>query len=198
MADDSGDGAPLAAEPITSWVAAARRGDASAADRLYRAVYDELRRLGHAQRRRLGARDTMTTTVLVNELYLRLTGSGALEVADRHHFLSLAARIMRQILIDGARRRLAGKRGSGAAVEHLHTGQDFISPERPAELLELDEALGRLALVEPELATLVELHFFAGLSFETLAETSLKSERTLRRDWRRARAFLYDCLRSDD
>lgn len=182
------------AEPITSWVSAARAGDAEAAERLYRAVYDELRRIARAQRSRLGAGDTMSTTVLVHELYLRLAQATRLSVADRRHFLSLAARVMRQILIDGARRSLAGRRGGGLRVEALEPGLDFVAPERPRDLVALDEALGDLERQDAELARLVELHFFAGLSFERIAETADKSERTLRRDWRRARAFLHDRL----
>jgi RNA polymerase sigma factor (TIGR02999 family) len=183
-----------ASDPITTWVGAARRGDREAAESLYRAVYGELRRIAHAQRRRLRPSETLSTTVLVSELYLRLARAAPLPVADRHHFFSLAARITRQILIDGARRTLAARHGGGADLAPLEGERDFIAPERPAELLALDEALQRLAAVDEELARVVELHFFAGLSFEQMAESSTKSERTLRREWRRARAFLYDFL----
>jgi RNA polymerase sigma factor (TIGR02999 family) len=182
------------AEPITTWVGAARSGDRDAADRLYRAVYDELRRIAHAQRRRLRPSETLSTTALVSELYLRLARGAPLPVADRHHFFSLAARVVRQILIDGARRELAARRGGDARVEPDLFERDFVAPERPAELLALDEALARLAAVDAELAIVVEMHFFGGLSFAEIAEVSEKSERTLRRDWRRARAFLLDQL----
>ena len=181
-------------DPITLWVDAARRGDREAGDSLYRAVYDELRRIARAQRRRLRPSETLSTTVLVSELYLRLARSAPLPVADRNHFFSLAARITRQILIDGARHSLAARRGGGAELAPLEGERDFIAPERPAELLALDEALARLTAVDEDLASVVELHFFAGLSFEQMAASSTKSERTLRREWRRARAFLYDFL----
>jgi RNA polymerase sigma factor (TIGR02999 family) len=189
------DGAPV--DPITQWVGAARAGDQVAADRLYRAVYEELRRIAHAQRARLAPSETYSTTALVHELYLRLARGAPLPVADRHHFYSLAARISRQILIDGARRALAARRGGGIEEMPLDEERDYVAPQRPAELLALDEALERLAAVDAELATVVELHFFAGLSFEQMAEGSSRSERSLRRDWRRARAFLYDCLNRD-
>jgi RNA polymerase sigma factor (TIGR02999 family) len=195
MTGGEGSASGDASDPITTWVGAARRGDRAAAESLYRAVYDELRRIAHAQRRRMPPSETLSTTVLVNELYLRLSRAAPLPVTDRHHFFSLAARITRQILIDGARRELAARRGGGADVQLLGEEADFVAPERPEELLALDEALDRLAEVDSELASVVELHFFGGLSFEQMAATSTKSERTLRREWRRARAFLYDCLR---
>jgi RNA polymerase sigma factor (TIGR02999 family) len=116
-------------------------------------------------------------------------------VADRQHFFSLAARVMRQVLIDDARRQLAGRRGGGVHIENVGDVRDLAAPARPAELLALDEGLDLLAVQDPFLAELVELRFFAGLPFERIAETTQRSERTLRRDWRRARAFLYDWMR---
>jgi RNA polymerase sigma factor (TIGR02999 family) len=197
MVEDAGAGSePVATDSITSLVAAAREGDRDAADRLYRAVYDELRRIARAQRVRLGSRDTMSTTVVVHELYLRLERADRLAVADRHHFFSLAARVMRQILIDGARRELAGRRGAGVHVEPLDEAHELVAPQCPADLVALDEALDALAVQDAGLAELVELHFFAGLSFDRIAETTGGSERTLRRQWRRARAFLYDRMGS--
>ena len=180
-------------EPITSLVSAARAGDRDAADRLYRAVYSHLRRIARSQRVRLQAGDTLSTTAVVHELYLRLESAEQLTIADRHHFFSLAARVMRQILVDGARHRIAGRRGAGIHIEQLE-GQDVVAPERPEEWLALDEALDRLAEQDAPLACLVELQFFAGLPFERIAEIVGSSERTVRRDWRRARAFLHDRL----
>jgi RNA polymerase sigma factor (TIGR02999 family) len=180
-----------AAEPITSWVIAARGGDRDAAERLYRAVYDQLRRIASAQRMRLSAGSTLSTTVVVHEVYLRLEQAERLTVADRHHFFSLAARIMRQILIDDARRRIADRRGAGAHVEPL-ADIDVAAPQRPEQWLALDEALDGLAAQDEGLAKLVELRFFAGLPFEDIAGLVESSERTVRRQWRRARAYLYD------
>ena len=196
MPQQSGAGGDAAAERITAWVAAAKAGDRGAADSLYEAVYDELRRIARAQRSRQAAAsgrssDTMSTTVVVHELYLRLARAERLTVADRQHFFSLAARVMRQILIDAARRAIA--RGGRAPRVDLDA-DGLVAPERPRELLALDQALDRLAEQDRDLAQLVELHFFGGLSFERIAETAGRSERTLRREWRRARAFLYDQL----
>jgi RNA polymerase sigma factor (TIGR02999 family) len=194
---DGGDGgeAAGAAQPITAWVRAAQGGDRDAAERLYHTVYGELRRIARAQQARIGGSATATTTALVQELYLRLCRAGELAIADRHHFFSLAARVLRQILIDGARRQLAERRGAGQRLASLEEGVEAVVPERPGQLVALDEALDRLATQDGELARLVELHFFAGLTFAEIAETGGRSERTLRRDWRRARAFLYDQLR---
>lgn len=197
MVDGENGSAGGATDPITSWVGAARNGDREAAERLYRAVYEELRRIAHAQRRRLRPSETFSTTAVVSELYLRLARGPSLPVVDRHHFFSLAARVIRQILIDGARRDLAARRGGGAGQAVSVEDRDFVAPARAEELLALDEALERLAAQDRELAEVVELHFFGGLSFEQMAETSARSERSLRRDWRRARAFLYDCLRAE-
>jgi len=193
---DGGDGgdAGRAAEPITTWLRAAQAGDRDAAERLYRAVYDELRRIARVQQARVGWGATATTTSLVQDLYLRLAKAGDLVVDDRNHFFSLVARMLRQILIDGARRRLAGRRGAGARPESLDDAE-LVTPERPDELVALDEALERLERRDGDLARLVEQHFFGGLTFEEIAEVTGRSERTLRREWRRARAFLYDQLR---
>jgi RNA polymerase sigma factor (TIGR02999 family) len=190
----AGGDAARAGEPITSWLRAAQAGDRDAAERLYGAVYGELRRLARAQQARLGRGATATTTALVQELYLRLAKAGDLAIADRHHFFSLAARMLRQILIDGARRQLADRRGGGARLETLDDAQ-VVVPDRPHELVALDDALDQLGQQDGELSRLVELHFFAGLTFAEIAEAGGRSERTLRRDWRRARAFLYDQLR---
>jgi RNA polymerase sigma factor (TIGR02999 family) len=195
MAEQRGADGGTAVQPITSWVRAAHAGDREAAERLYGAVYGELRRIARLQQARLGGSSTATTTALVQELYLRLAKVHELTVNDRHHFFSLAARVLRQILIDGARRELAGRRGAGVRGEPLGDELEVVVPERSRELVALDEALDRLALQDHELARLVELHFFGGLSFADIAATAGRSERTLRREWRRARAFLYDQLR---
>src|SRR5688572_1281077 len=181
------DGADDGALPITAWVRAAHAGDRDAAERLYRAVYGELRRIARAQQARLGDRGT-DTTVLVHELYLRLAHAAELTVHDRHHFFSLAARVLRQILVDGARRQIARRRCGGAHPVPLD--EELALPMPPREVVALDEALDRLAELDRGLADLVEVHFFGGLSFSEIAEIVGRSERTLRRDWRCARAFL--------
>lgn len=174
----------------TALLAAAREGDRSAYDRVYARVYEELRRVASRQAARIGASETLSTTVLVHEAYLKLAGSGPVAINDRIHFFALAARAMRQILIDHARHRGRGKRGSN--VPHLDLDRVELASDGPAieDILTLDRALERLAELDPELVRLVEWRFFAGLNLGEIAELSGLSERTLKRDWQVARAFL--------
>ena len=149
----------------------------------------KLRRVAHRElaRRRHG---TLSTTALVHEAFLKLDRLAAWAPRDRGHLLALASRAMRQILVDAARGRIAGKRGSGAAhlcVDDLEVGRS----EPQVEVLAIHEALERLAAVEPELAQLVEWRFFGGFSVDEIAQTTGVSERTVKRDWRAARAFLF-------
>lgn len=174
----------------TALLAAARGGDRGAYDRVFARVYAELRRVASRQAARLGASETLSTTVLVHEAYLKLVGSAAQGANDRVHFFALAARAMRQILIDHARSR--GRQKRGAAAPHIELDRVELAAESPAaeDLLALDRALGRLAAVDPELERMVEWRFFAGLTLEEIAALSGVSERTLKRDWQVARAFL--------
>ena len=180
-------------QEITRLLSAARGGDRSASDVLFASVYRELHRLAHAQ---LAARgrpgDTLDTTALVHEAYLRLVQPKGLSAGDRAHFFNLAARVMRHVVVDYARRRDAAKR-SGALVRiEVGRGEPTAQPDvRLAEdLLALDAALEHLEAESPRLARLVELHFFAGLSFAEIGEVCGHNERTAKRDWRKARAFL--------
>jgi RNA polymerase sigma factor (TIGR02999 family) len=173
-------------------VRAAAGGDAEALRTLFTAVYAELRRLAHRQ---LAQHDgeTINTTGLVHETYLKLAKPESLHLSDRGHFYSTAARAMRQIVIDHARRRKAEKRG-GAAVQVTLDDNAMADPLDPEQLIHLDGALSRLGELEPRLAELVELRFFAGLSVEQVAELRDVAPRTVLRDWRRARAFLFDSV----
>jgi RNA polymerase sigma factor (TIGR02999 family) len=175
---------------ITRLLAEVRAGDAAALDRLFALVYEELRAEAH---RRLAFRrrgETVSTTALVHETYLKLVGAGRKAWRDRVHFFAVAARAMRQILIDDARRRSAAKRGGGEAPQVLD--EERVGMEsRAEELLALDCALTRLAAFDGRLGQLVELRFFAGLSVEETAEILGLSPRTVKRDWRKARAFLH-------
>ena len=178
---------------VTELLAAWRNGDREAFGQLMPLVYGELRRLaGH----RVGGPDrTLQTTALVHEVYLRLAAHSQLAVQDRHHFYALAARAMRQIVIDHARRRAAAKRGGIAKATTL--GETVMaSGTQPEELLAIDQALNRLSELDPALSRVVELRFFAGLSVEETAEALDCSPRTVKRDWRKARAFLYSQLSS--
>jgi RNA polymerase sigma factor (TIGR02999 family) len=173
---------------ITELIGKARGGDAQAAESLFAALYDELRRLAAGQ---LHGSDAMRSTSLVHEAYLKLAGHGALEINDRGHFFAIAARVMRQVVIDHVRTRASLRRGGDLQVASLDTtALQAAAAERNDELLALDAALERLAGVDMPLAKLVEMRFFAGLDLSEIAAVQDRSERSLKRDWRRARAFL--------
>lgn len=166
----------------------ARLGQTASFDRLFDHVYDELRRLARAQLRRKPG-STLHTTELVHEAYLKLFDDRRLEAGDRVHFLSLAARAMRQILVDHFRRRGAGKRGAGFTFEVLE--ESSVSPERAGALiLAMDEALTRLAQHSQRLAKVVEYKFFGGMSESEIGTVLELSVRTVSNDWRRAKAWL--------
>lgn len=180
---------------ITEALAAARLGDRDAFNTVFSAVHGELRRLARAQRRRHSPDATLDTTALVHEAYLKLALPASLAVEDRGHFFALAARAMRQILVTSARKRHAQKRGGGhpPLVRPEDVGEATLSIASPfplPELLAIHQSLERLEEMDPELARLVELRFFAGLSEEEVAELRGVSSRTVRRDWQAARAFL--------
>jgi RNA polymerase sigma factor (TIGR02999 family) len=179
--------APLPAGDVTLLLHRLQSGEGEAYDRLFPLVYDQLR----AAARRALARDAverpLQPTELVHEAYLKLLGPLEVPFRDRAHFLSVAARAMRQILVDQARRRRAGKRGGGARAVSLHDG-DLVVEAGTDDLLALDDALGRL---EPRLRAVVEYRFFGGLTERETADVLGVTERTVQRDWVRARAWLH-------
>ena len=177
--------------------AAARPGERPVLDRLFDRVYDELHALAHAQLASRGRSETLSTTALVHEAYLKLVGSPRTEFQDRRHFLALAARAMRQISVDHARRAQALKRG-GAMVRVALDSGDLPSDAAPSdvgELIALDRALDHLERLSARLARIVELRFFAGLSVEDTAAVLDLSPRTVKRDWQKARALLLQEIR---
>jgi RNA polymerase sigma factor (TIGR02999 family) len=183
---------------VTSLLAAARQGDATATHRLVALVYEELRTMARRQLRRRRPGQTITTTALVHEAYLRLVDHESATWRDRSHFLAVAALAMRHILVDAARRRVAKKRG-GEDVripwdELGIGGREPDAEARAIEILAMDRALTSLGALNERLSQLVELRFFAGLTEEETAEVLGTSERTVRRDWRKARAFLFQAL----
>lgn len=179
---------PVFAEDITSLLAAIERGHRPALDRLFGVAYAQLRALSHRQRAgQLQA--TLSTTALVHEVYLKLVRSGELAVTDREHFFCLAARTMRQILIDHARKKSAGRRLGSANALPLDEADQPVAVDF-AQVLAIDEALERLEKVEPRLARLVEWRVFGGLTLEEIAKVTALSPTTLKRDWQRARAYL--------
>jgi len=181
----------LAAGEVTRLLAAARAGDRAAFDDIYQLVYRELRRIAHGQRGRAAPDAMLSTTALVNEAYLKLVPASRSRIDDRRHFFSLAARAMRQILVDAARRRATEKRGAGVLTDVPDIEQiGQASPQRAEEVVALDAALDRLESLDERLGKLVELRFFAGLSVDEIAELLAVSDRTVKREWRRAKAFL--------
>ena len=178
-------------------IAAARAGDKAAEARLFDTVYADLHRLAQRHVRDSGANDTRATS-LVHEVYLRLARADAMALNDRAHFFAVASRAMRQIVVDHVRSRLTEKRGAGIAPISLDSAVGAAAAGRDEEVLMLDAALLRLAAVDPRLAQFVELRFFGGLQFDELVEATGMSERTLKRDWEKARAFLYRELAQSD
>ena len=169
------------------------RADDRAADRLFPVVYEELRRVAHLQLRRERPGHTLGTTALVHEAYLKLVDITRVEWRDRVHFLSMAARAMRRILVDYARQHCAERRGGGVvpvALDEAHLSVD----DQADELIALDDALGRLGALNARLVQVVELRFFAGMSEEEAAEALAVTPRTVRRDWVKARGWLRHAL----
>lgn len=177
---------------VESMMAAADRGEPGATDALYALLYDQIHRLA---RQRLGAARasaTLTPTALVHDAYLRLAGRPLPELADRHHFLALVARVMRQVLVDHARRRQALKRGQDPFITTLVEEKQAASGTTlsAVELLALDRALEALDHHDREMARVVELRYFGGLSVAETAQALNCSRRTVNRRWQASRAWL--------
>jgi RNA polymerase sigma factor (TIGR02999 family) len=172
-------------------------GDREAMDRLMPIVYDELRRLaaGYLKAERPG--HTLQPTALVHEAYLRLVRQDRVEWQNRAHFFGIAARMMRRVLVDHARRRQADKRDAGGFRLTIQVGEALDVPRDP-ELLELDQALGRLERLDADQARVVELRFFGGLTVEETATVLGISTATVKREWRTAKAFLRGEMASGD
>ena len=172
-------------------------GDQRAPERLMPFVYDELRRLARAFLARERGGHTLQPTALVHEAYVRLVDQTRVDWQNRAHFYAIASRMMRRVLIDHARAHVTDKRG-GAAV-HLSLEDVQVSvEERAASLVALDEALARLALVDERKSRVVEMRFFGGMSDEEIAEVLGVTTRTVLRDWKKARLWLYRELSPDE
>ena len=175
---------------VTRLLEAFDAGDSEALDRLVPLVYEDLRRMAHRQLDREGGGHTLQTTALIHEAYLKLAAGGTVSASSRAHFLAIAARAMRQVLVDYARRRKAAKRGGG--VISVTLGDAPQPADASAEdLLALDEALEQL---DPRQRQVIECRFFGGMEEKDIAAALGLSERTVRRDWVKARAWLYQSL----
>ena len=157
-------------------------------EQLFASIYDELKRLAHAQLAGRAPR-TLCTTALVHEAYIKLVRGDA-TVADRHHFVSLVVRAMRQILSDAARRRMTEKHGGDVSMVTLDSNPGVATASPGVDVLALEQAIDRLRDVHGRLASVVEMHFYGGLSFVEVAELIGVTERTVQRDWSAARAVL--------
>jgi RNA polymerase sigma factor (TIGR02999 family) len=183
--------ATIAEAPLTRLIELARGGDADAADRLFPRVYDELRRLARQRMADERAGHTLQPTALVHEVYLKLIGpERAAPWAGKRQFFFAAAEAMRRILVDHARARAGLKRGGGRKRVPLNV-LDLADDEQSTEILALDEAVSRLEQESPEVAAVVRLRFYAGLSVEETAEALGVSPRTVKREWTYARARLF-------
>lgn len=188
MATDSRNGSR--GDEVTQLLRSWRQGDGEALDRLVPLVHAELRRVARSHIRREGPGHTLEATALVHEVYLRLVGLDRLTLNDRTHFFALAATLMRQILVDHARRKRADKRGGAVSI----IGLDGVSPaSQPSivDVLALDQALDALSSRDARQGRVVELRFFAGLSIDETAEAIGVSSATVEREWAMAKAWLH-------
>jgi RNA polymerase sigma factor (TIGR02999 family) len=176
-------------EDLTGILQALVRGEAGAFDRLVPLIYEDLRRIARGQLRRLRPGQTLDTTGLVHEAYIKLVDQRAATFVDRSHFFAIAARAMRQILVDYAKRKARHKRGGGKPDLELDEGKVAVAAQAES-LLAVDEALEKLASYDARLVEVVECCLFAGYSEKETAETLSMSLRTVQRDWLRARGWL--------
>jgi RNA polymerase sigma factor (TIGR02999 family) len=179
---------------LTELIHRAQKGDVDAADRLFAALYDELNRLARARLRAGGRNTVLDTSSLVHESYLRFAAAGRLRLRDRSHFMHWAGRVMRSVIVDFARRRLAARRGGGMTRLTLTTAIGSRAAQGEEEIVRVHEALGEMAVHDPRMAAIVEMRYFAGMTETEIAEAVGVHERTVRRDWEKARLFLREAL----
>ena len=171
-------------------------GSQDAFSELLPLVYRELQKIAHRYLNRERSSNTLQTTALVHEAYLKLIDQNRVQWQNRAHFFGIAAQAMRRILVDNARQRLADKRGAGVEKVSIDEGLIDISDERAGNLIDLDEALQKLSAIDKQKSDLVELRYFGGLSIEETAEVLGVSIATVNRQWRLAKAWLYNEVKS--
>jgi RNA polymerase sigma factor (TIGR02999 family) len=184
-----------ARDRVTELLLGCRGGDREAFDRLFPLVYDDLRAVAMKQLRREPVGHTLGATALVHEAYVRLVDINRVEWRDRAHFLAMSARAMRRILVDYARKHRAARRGGGAIPVTLDDAMIAVEQD-PDRLIDLDTALEGLAKLNERLARVVECRFFGGMSDKETAEALGVTERTIQRDWLKARGWLFEALGS--
>jgi len=173
-----------------------RRGDAGARDALFATAYRDLHRLAHVRLRDGGRSVLLDTTALVHDAYVRLSTNGRLQAEDRHAFFAYAGRVMRSVIVDAVRERLADRRGGGLPDLTLDTQIAVNLRSGAGEILRVDEALAELEKVEPRLAQVVEMRYFGGFSDDEIADALDLTSRTVQRDWQKARKLLAIALKS--
>ncbi len=179
---------------LTTLFASAEGGDRAAADALFAALYEELHRMARRELFKRGAGVTLGATTLLHDAYLNISGREGASFPDRNRFMAYAARVMRGLIIDYARNRYAQKRGGQFEITSIRTDIAEAIPE-VADVDVLSDALDELTAMEPRLARVVDLKFFCGFSFAEIAAMSGVSERTVQREWEKARIYLYGVLR---
>lgn len=191
------DMTPAPSHQVTELLARWNQGEVAAREALIPIVYEELHRLAGRYLARQNPGHTLQTTALVHEAYLRLAGQNSGHFADRTHFFAVAAKLMRNILIDHARMHGAAKRGSNKVTVVLEDAGQLPAPGEAVDLVALDDALNRLAALDAKQVTIVELRFFAGLSIEETALALHMSPATVKRQWLAAKTWIRKCLESN-
>ena len=188
----------MESQPLTDFLRRAQDGDEAALRVIFDATYPELRTQARARLRRGPRHTLLDTTSLVHEAFLRFANSGRLDLSDRQHFLRYASHVMRSVIVDFVRERLADRRGGGATHVTLNSeiGDGAALPDE-AEILGVHEALEELAKVDARLVQVVEMRYFAGMTEPEIAVALGVNERTVRRDWQKARLLLADALKND-
>ena len=187
------------AAPLTDLLRLAQDGDPMALRRLFDIAYEDLRRVASSRLNRSGRGPLLNTTALVHESFLRFANAGQLRLEDRQHFMKYSSQVMRSVVVDLVRNSLAERRGSGAPHVSLDTsiGNAVADSTGEQEILRVHEALDELAALNPRMSEIVEMRYFGGMTENEVAEAIGLSERTVRREWEKARLLLADALKAD-
>jgi len=182
--------------PITELLVGWKAGNEAARDQVFTLLYEEIRTIARQQRRRWNGNHTMNTTALVHGLYEKLAKQGRVQVADRHHFYRLTGQVIRHILVDYAKKKTRQKRASDAEKAPIHELDGVLQIDAQAEeLIDIDRALAKLGVIDKRMAQVVEMHFFAGFTYQEIGDVLDLSKKTVHRDWTKARAILHRELR---